>query len=44
MTDFPSKFFVFKAMAAKLCKEQQISFGNNMKYFDFTDGKHFLRN
>ena len=28
-------------MAAKLCKEQQISFGNNMKYFDFIDGKYF---
>ena len=31
-------------MAAKLGKEQQISFGNNTKYSDFTDGKYFLRN
>ena len=31
-------------MAAKLCKEQQKSFGNNVKYFDFIDGKYFLRN
>ena len=26
-------------MAVKLCKEQQISFGNNTKYSDFIDGK-----
>ena len=25
-------------MAAKLCKEQQKSFGNNVKYSDFIDG------
>ena len=31
-------------MAAKLCKEQQKSFGNNVKYFNFIDGKYFLRN
>ena len=31
-------------MATKLCKEQQKSFGNNMKYSDFIDGKYFLRN
>ena len=29
-------------MAAKLCKKQQISFGNNTKYSDFIDGKKFL--
>ena len=43
MTDFRHEFFVFNAMAAKLCKEQQILFGNNMKYFYFIDGKHFVR-
>ena len=26
-------------MAAKLCKEQQISFSNSTKYADFIDGK-----
>ena len=26
-------------MAEKLCKEQQKSFGNNVKYSDFIDGK-----
>ena len=31
-------------MAAKLCKEQQISFGNSTKYSDFIGGKYFLRN
>ena len=31
-------------MAAKLCKELQILFGNNMKYSDFIDGKYFLQN
>ena len=31
-------------MAAKLCKEQQLSLGNNTKYSDFIDGKYFLRN
>ena len=42
MTEFPTKlFFVFNAMAAKLCKEKQTSFGNNMKYSDFIDGKYF---
>ena len=41
MTEFPTKlFFVFNAMAAKLCKEKQTSFGNNMKYSDFIDGKY----
>ena len=30
-------------MAAKLFKEQQKSFGNNVKYFDFIDGKYFLK-
>ena len=29
-------------MAAKLCKEQQISFGNNTKYSDFIDGKYIV--
>ena len=29
-------------MTAKLCKEQQKSFGNNVKYSDFIDGKYFL--
>ena len=29
-------------MAAKLCKEQQKSFGNNAKYSDFIDGKYIL--
>ena len=28
-------------MTAKICKEKQISFGNNMKYSDFIDGKYF---
>ena len=31
-------------MAAKLCKEQQKSFANNVKYSDFIDGKYFLSN
>ena len=31
-------------MAAELCKEQQISFGNNTKYCDVIDGKYFLIN
>ena len=31
-------------MAAKLWKEQQKSFGNNVKYSYFIDGKYFLRN
>ena len=31
-------------MAAKLCKKQQKSFDNNVKYSDFIDGKYFLRN
>ena len=31
-------------MAEKLCKEQQKSFGSNVKYSDFIDGKYFLRN
>ena len=35
-------FFDFNAMAAKLCKKQQISFGNNTKYSDFIDGKYIL--
>ena len=29
-------------MATELCKEQQISFGNNMKYFDFNAGEYFV--
>ena len=29
-------------MAAKLCKEQQISFGNSTKYSDFIGGKYIL--
>ena len=29
------------AVAAKLCKEQQISFSNNVKYSNFIDGKYF---
>ena len=41
---FRHKFLVFDGMAAKLCKEQRISFGNNTKYSDFIDGKCFLRN
>ena len=41
---FRHNFFDFNAMAAKLCKEQEMSFGNNTKYFDFIDGKYFLRN
>ena len=41
---FRHNFLVFNAMAAKLCKEQQISFGSNTKYSDFIDGKYFLRN
>ena len=32
---------LFDAMTEKLCKEQQILFGNNMKYFDFIAGKYF---
>ena len=28
-------------MAAKLCKEEQIYFGNRAKYSDFIDGKYF---
>ena len=31
-------------MTAKLCKELQILFGNNMKYSDFIDDKCFLGN
>ena len=31
-------------MAAKLCKEQKISFGNSAKYSDFIDGKYILLN
>ena len=31
-------------MAEKLCKEQQISFNNSMKYSDFIDGKYILLN
>ena len=31
-------------MAAKLCKELQILFGNNMKNSDFIDSKYILRN
>ena len=31
-------------MAAKLCKEQQKSFGNNVKHSDLIDGEYFLRN
>ena len=31
-------------MTTKLCQGQQIFFGNNMKYSDFTAGKTFLRN
>ena len=31
-------------MAEKLCKEQQISFGNSTKYSDFIDGKYILLN
>ena len=30
-------------MTAKLCKELQILFRNNMKYSDFIDDKYFLR-
>ena len=37
-------FFVFRAMAVKLCNEQQILFGNNTKYSGFIDGKYVLRN
>ena len=29
-------------MAAKLCKELQILFGNNMKYSDFIDGDYLV--
>ena len=29
-------------MAAKLCKEQQISFSNSTKYSYFIDGKYFF--
>ena len=29
-------------MAAKLCKEQQISFSNSTKYSHFIDGKYFF--
>ena len=29
-------------MAAKLCKEQQKSFGNNKKNSDFIDGKYIV--
>ena len=31
-------------MAEKLSKEQQKSFGNNVKYSDFIDGKYFWIN
>ena len=41
---FRRNFFDFNAMAAKLYKKQQISFRNKTKYFDFIDGKYFLRN
>ena len=44
MANFRHNLFVFNGMAAKLCKELQILFGNNMKYSDFIDGKYFLRN
>ena len=37
-------FFVFNSMVEKLCKEQQISFGNIKKYSDFVDGKYILLN
>ena len=36
---FRFKCFVVNAMAAELCKEQQISFGNNIKYSDFNAGE-----
>ena len=44
VTNFRHNFFVFNAVAAKLCKEQQVSCGNRTKYSDFIDGKFFLRN
>ena len=44
VTIFRHHFFVFNAKAAKLCKEQQISFGNSTKYSDFIDSKYFLKN
>ena len=44
VTKFSSQLFRFNAMAEKLCKEQQISFGNSTKYSDFTDGKYMLLN
>lgn len=31
-------------MAAKVCKEQQMSLGNNMKYSDFIYHKYVLQN
>ena len=37
---FRHNFFVFNTMAQKLCKEQQISFDNNIKYSDFIAGKY----
>ena len=39
---FRHNFFVFNKMAQKLCKEQQISFDNNIKYSDFIAGKKTL--
>ena len=41
---FVITFSFFYTMTAKLCKELQILFGNNMKYSDFTDDEYFLRN
>ena len=43
VTNFASFLFVFNAMAAKLCKEQQISFGNSAKYSDFIHRIHKWR-
>ena len=31
-------------MAANLCKEQEISFSNNILFSDFIDDKYFLGN
>ena len=39
---FRYNFFVFNVVAAKLCKEQQISIGNSTKYSDFIDGKYIF--
>ena len=41
---FVITFSFFNAKTAKLCKELQILFGNNLKYSDFIDDKYFLRN